>query len=94
MANLSSNSSLFDKSQIEALTILERFGGSLSLLAVTLIFLAYARLRRLRTIANTFIVFASISNAVASVAMVISYAGLQEGTASPLCQAQGFLIEM
>ncbi len=80
--------------EIKTLVILERLGGSLSLLSVTLVFIAYGLFPRLRTVPNTFIVFASIANAGASVGSVIAYDGLFQGEASSLCQAQGFMFEL
>lgn len=81
-------------SQIFSLVVLERMGGCLSLFAACLIFIAYALFPRLRTVPNTFIVFASIANAGASIGSIIAYDGLFNGTISPLCQAQGFMFEM
>jgi hypothetical protein len=89
-----SAATMFTDDQIRTLVILERVGGSLSLFSVTLIFIAYGLFERLRTVPNTFIVFASIANAGASIASIISYSGVYEGQESSLCQAQGFLFEM
>jgi len=84
----------FTHDQIKILVVLERLGGSLSLTGVVLIFIAYGLFSRLRTIPNTFIVFASIANAGASIASVIAYDGVIQGQTTPLCQAQGFLFHM
>lgn len=81
-------------SQIFSLIILERTGGCLSLFAVCLIFVAYGLFPKLRTVPNTFIVFASVANAGASVGAIIAYDGMYDGAESSLCQAQGFLFEM
>ncbi|KAH8882993.1 hypothetical protein GQ53DRAFT_831180 [Thozetella sp. PMI_491] len=83
----------FNDQQIKTLVILERLGGSLSLVSVSLVFLAYGFFPRMRTVPNTFIVFASIANAGASAGSVIAYDGLFKGEASSLCQAQGFMFE-
>lgn len=80
--------------QITILIILERLGGCLSLFATLLIFLAYGAYKRLRTVQNTFIIFASFANVGASIASIIAYDGKRAGNASALCQAQGFLFEM
>jgi len=48
---------------------------------------------RIRTVPNTFIVFASVANAGASIASIIATDGLSETNGS-LCQAQAFLFEM
>lgn len=80
--------------QIRTLIVLERVGGSVSLVAVMLIFVAYALVKRVRNVQNTFIVFASVSNVGASIACIISMDGLFRGKMSPLCQAQSFMFEM
>ncbi|KAH6996063.1 hypothetical protein BKA56DRAFT_473161 [Ilyonectria sp. MPI-CAGE-AT-0026] len=81
-------------SQIETLVLLERIGGSVSLVAVVLIFVAYALVPRVRNVQNTFIMFASIANIGASVASIIAMDGLNRGVESALCQGQGFLFQM
>lgn len=82
------------KLQHDTLVLLERAGGSVSLVAVVLIFAAYAAAPRVRNVQNTFIVFASISNVGASVASLIALDGVGAGVDSPLCQGQGFLFQM
>ena len=72
----------------------ERSGASLSLVGVSLIFVAYALSKRLRTVPNTFILFASIANVGASVACLVGYDGIMAGDPSALCQMQAFLLEM
>jgi hypothetical protein len=76
------------------LQTVERVGASLSLVGVCLIFVTFALFKRLRTVPNTFILFASISNVGASVACLIGFNGLNAGESSALCQVQGFLLEM
>ncbi len=83
-----------DHDQVRTLEILSRTGGSLSLLSVILIFISFTLLPRLRTVPNTFIVFASVANAGAAIAAIIAYDGVHQGQASSLCQLQGFLFEM
>ncbi|KAK3352849.1 hypothetical protein B0T25DRAFT_195271 [Lasiosphaeria hispida] len=87
-------STMFNDDQIRTLVILERFGGSLSLFCVLLIFISYFLFPRLRTVPNTFLVFASVANAGAAIACIIAYDGIWQGQASPLCQVQGFLFQM
>jgi hypothetical protein len=84
----------FTDQELNVLILLERIGGSISLFAVLPIFLTYALFAKLRTVPNTFIVFASIANIGASIASVIAYNGMWEGESSALCQAQGFMFEM
>ncbi|OIW34663.1 family A G protein-coupled receptor-like protein [Coniochaeta ligniaria NRRL 30616] len=80
--------------QRRALQTVERVGASLSLVGVCLIFITFAAFKRLRTVPNTFILFASIANVGASTACLIGYDGLNAGYDSALCQVQGFLLEM
>ncbi|PHH73796.1 hypothetical protein CDD80_3553 [Ophiocordyceps camponoti-rufipedis] len=80
--------------QVDVLVALERAGGSVSLVALVFIFIAYALFRPVRNVQNTFIVFASVSNVGASVASIIALDGIKAGTQTPLCQTQSFLFEM
>lgn len=80
--------------QIRTLVLVERIGGTLSLVSVMLIFLAYWLVRRVRNVQNTFIVFASVSNIGASIGTIIAYDGMNAGQTSALCQAQSFMFEM
>ncbi|OAA42448.1 GPCR, family 2-like protein [Beauveria brongniartii RCEF 3172] len=84
----------FSAEQIRLLVQLERIGGSISLVAVVCIFIAYTLFPKVRNVQNTFIVFASVSNAGASVGSIIAFDGLRSGTTSSLCKAQSFLFEM
>lgn len=81
-------------SELRTIVTVERVGGSISLAAVVLIFVAYALVRGSRNVQNTFIVFASVSNVGASIACIIAMDGLVAGKATALCQAQSFLFEM
>ena len=80
--------------QRETIQSFERAGASLSLVGVFLIFITYAAFKRLRTVPNTFMLFASIANVGASTACLIGYSGVLAGDPSALCQVQGFLLEM
>ncbi|KAI0200317.1 hypothetical protein F4808DRAFT_460912 [Astrocystis sublimbata] len=79
---------------IETIVRFERIGAALSLIAVVSILIAFATFKRLRTVPNTFIVFASVANLGASIACLIGYSGVLVGSTSPLCQAQAFLFEL
>ena len=81
-------------SQLETLALLERIGGSVSLVSVMIIFATYGLIARARNPRNTFIVFASIANVGASIGCIISQDGLHAGEDSILCRAQSFLIHM
>ncbi|AEO70653.1 uncharacterized protein THITE_2036222, partial [Thermothielavioides terrestris NRRL 8126] len=78
----------------ETIEHIERLGAAISLFGVCLIFITYGVFKRVRTVPNTFIFFASIANVGASIACLIGYAGLAAGDSSALCQAQAFLLEM
>lgn len=80
--------------QINIIVAFERAGASLSITGVLLIFIAFIAFKRLRTVPNTFIVFASFSNLGASVACLIGYTGIHAGPTSALCQAQAFMFEL
>ena len=87
---------MLDPSQINTLNAVERMGATLSLFGIILIFITFAIFRRLRTIPNTFIFFASVANIGACVACLIAYDGIRamhRDRQSALCQAQGFMFE-
>ncbi|KAI1335913.1 hypothetical protein F5Y15DRAFT_408836 [Xylariaceae sp. FL0016] len=79
---------------IDTIVIFERLGAALSVTGVLLIFIAYALFKKLRTVPNTFIVFASFANMGASIACLIGYSGVLAGSTSRLCQAQAFMFEL
>ncbi|OHE98446.1 G-protein coupled receptor [Colletotrichum orchidophilum] len=80
--------------QVDVIIALERIGASLSLFGVTLIFITYWKFKRIRSVPNLFIVFASLANVGASIACAMGYDGMRAGAESALCQAQAFLLEM
>ncbi|KAL8282871.1 hypothetical protein RB597_010226 [Gaeumannomyces tritici] len=84
----------FTVEQRHILATLERAGGALSLVGVVLIFITFYWSKRIRTIPNHFILFASIANIGASVASIIALDGIEQGEDSGLCQTQAFLFEM
>ncbi|KAF6838398.1 g-protein coupled receptor [Colletotrichum plurivorum] len=82
------------RDEIDIVVTLEIIGASLSMFGVSLIFVTYWAFKRIRTVPNLFILFASIANVGASIACAIGYDGLRAGETSPLCQIQAFLLEM
>ncbi|KAI0102924.1 hypothetical protein GGR51DRAFT_550194 [Nemania sp. FL0031] len=80
--------------QIDVIVLFERLGAAISLVGVLLIFIAFTMFKRLRTVPNTFIIFASVANMGASIACLIGYSGVLDGSTSPLCQAQAFMFEL
>lgn len=85
--------SAFSDQEMRVIITLERIGASLSITGSILVFIAYALSKRLRSVPNTFIVFASIANLGASIACLIGDSGMtaQQGH---LCQAQAFMFEL
>lgn len=92
--NASSATMQLSGNQATIIVALERTGASLSVLGVLLIIITFALFKRLRTVPNTFILFASIANIGASIASLIGLAGIEAGSTSSLCRAQAFLLEM
>ena len=81
-------------SERDTIVRVERVGASLSLVGVLFIFVTYGLSKRVRSVPNTFILFASVANVGASIACAIGYAGIEAGDDSALCQTQAFLLEM
>lgn len=79
--------------KITTLVAIERSGASMSMIAISMIAIAYLVYPKLRTTPNTFLLFASIANAGASIASMIGYDGLMQGDESALCQGQAFIFE-
>lgn len=79
--------------QIQALVLIERAGGSLSMIAVAILICTYVMFKKLRTTPNLFLVLAGIANVGAGVASVMGYDGLNQGKDSTLCQTQAFIFQ-
>lgn len=79
--------------EIAILITIERTGTGLSMVAIALTLVTFVVLKKLQTTPNLFLVFASVANAGASVASMMSYDGLRRGESSALCQAQAFIFE-
>lgn len=82
------------QAEIRMVVAFERAGAGLSVFGLLSIFIAFAAFKRLRTVPNTFILFASLANLGASIACLIGYNGVEAGDVSPLCQAQAFMFEL
>lgn len=80
--------------QIGAIIAMERAGSALSIAGILTIVVSFWLFKRLRTVPNLFILYASLANAGASIACVIGYDGLKAGIETSLCQTQAFLLEM
>ncbi|EFQ36821.1 uncharacterized protein GLRG_11968 [Colletotrichum graminicola M1.001] len=72
---------------------IEKISSILSLLGVSLIFVAFWASQRMRSVRNLFILLASVSNFCASIACIIGRDGLRLGVDSALCKAQSVLLE-
>lgn len=83
----------FSEEEMRVIIMLERTGASLSVAGSILVFIAFALSKRLRTVPNTFIVFASIANLGASIACLIGDSGMTDQQGH-LCQAQAFMFEL
>ncbi|UNI16914.1 hypothetical protein JDV02_003302 [Purpureocillium takamizusanense] len=79
--------------QINILIAIERTGAGFSMVAIVLTLVTFVSFKKMRTMPNLFIVFASVANAGASIASMIGYDGLLRGESSTLCQAQAFLMQ-
>lgn len=80
--------------QVATVVVLERFGGTASMIGVMSIFITFFAFKRLRTVPNLFIMMASVANVGASIACMIGRDGVEQGETSALCQAQAFMLEM
>ncbi|KAK8056182.1 G-protein coupled receptor [Apiospora rasikravindrae] len=66
-------STSLSRDQVNTIVVFERVGASLSVTGVLLILIAFAAFKRLRTVPNTFIIFASFANLGASIACLIGF---------------------
>jgi hypothetical protein len=80
--------------QISSLVLIERVSACLSVGGTLAIIATFLCFKELRTLSNTLIFYASFANLGADIACLIGYFGIIEGPSSPLCQFQGFLLEM
>ncbi|KAH6857078.1 hypothetical protein B0I37DRAFT_369122 [Chaetomium sp. MPI-CAGE-AT-0009] len=88
------NTSTTLQHEVELLGLLARVGGSLCLLAVCLVFTSYTFIPRLRTDPNTLLFLTSIGSALGCIACIVGSDGIRRGVLSPLCLAQGFLLDV
>ncbi|ESZ93378.1 hypothetical protein SBOR_6240 [Sclerotinia borealis F-4128] len=79
--------------EVEILIIIERTTASISVLATLALFATFIFIKSFRTLSNTIIFYASFANIFANVAALIGGSALSKVN-SPLCQFQGFLLEM
>ena len=83
--------------RIHIIVTLEMVSGSIGLVSVMLIFITFGLFKRLRTLPNTFIFFASIANVGGCVAVLIGRHGIdniEKYNDKTLCMTQAFLLQM
>ncbi|KAB8299051.1 hypothetical protein EYC80_001178 [Monilinia laxa] len=79
--------------EVDILIIIERTTASISVLGTLALFATFIFIKSFRTLSNTIIFYASFANLFANVAALIGGSALSQVN-SPLCQFQGFLLEM
>ncbi|KAF7877382.1 hypothetical protein EAF04_001062 [Stromatinia cepivora] len=79
--------------EIDILIIIERITASISVVGTLALFATFIFIKSFRTLSNTIIFYASFANLFANVAALIGGSALSKVN-SPLCQFQGFLLEM
>ena len=89
-----SNNVDLSASQLNALVITERVNSVVSVLGIFFILLTYGFSHHFNKPINRLIFFAAFSNLGTNIASLISTSGPLAGAASPLCQIQGFLVQM
>ncbi|PQE16190.1 G- coupled receptor protein [Rutstroemia sp. NJR-2017a BVV2] len=79
--------------EVEILIIIERTTASISVMGTLALLFTFIFIKSFRTLSNTIIFYASFANLFANVAALIGGSALSRVN-SPLCQFQGFLLEM
>ncbi|KAB8069034.1 slime mold cyclic AMP receptor-domain-containing protein [Aspergillus leporis] len=79
--------------QIRAISIVERVGGSFSIVGCAFIVTTYFALPLFRKPVKRLIFYASFGNICSAVSSLISTGGIIEGSNSALCQVQAFFIQ-
>jgi hypothetical protein len=79
--------------EVEILIIIERTTASISVTGTLALLSTFIFIKSFRTLSNTIIFYASFANLFANVAALIGGSALSRVN-SPLCQFQGFLLEM
>ena len=79
---------------LPALQTIERVASCFSLAGTLFIFVTFAASSEFRKPINRLIFYASWGNTLCNIATMISESGIRATQKSPLCQFQGFLIQM
>ncbi|KAL1841097.1 hypothetical protein VTJ49DRAFT_7428 [Mycothermus thermophilus] len=83
-----------DDSIDNALLAVSQTGAALGLITVIIVAVAYALIRRLRSQVATLVVLVGISNAIGSIAVLVTHGDVHHGDLSLWYQAQGFLFDI
>ncbi|PSS12318.1 hypothetical protein M430DRAFT_270156 [Amorphotheca resinae ATCC 22711] len=79
--------------QVDALIVIERVTACISVIGTLFLITTFILFKGFRTLSNTLIFYASFANLFANIAALIGGSALTK-LSSPLCQFQGFLLEM
>jgi hypothetical protein len=80
--------------QLDAIHMAERVASVLSVMGCLFVITTYAVFSAFHKPINRLVFYASWGNLITSVATIISRSGIGAGVNSPLCQLQGFIIQM
>jgi hypothetical protein len=81
------------ENEVATLILIERVTASISVVGTFHLVWTYLFIKDFRTLSNTIIFYASFANLFANIAALIGGASLSN-IHGPLCQFQGFLLEM
>jgi hypothetical protein len=82
------------ESQLYAIEVTERLGSVLSLVGTAFIIGTFLYDKAFHKPINRLVFYASFGNILANVGTLISRSGIELGVDKPLCQFQGFMIQM
>ena len=82
------------QAQIHAIEVTARTTSVLSLLGCSFIIATFLLSPAFHKPINRLVFYASFGNIVTNIATLISVSGVEAGINAPLCQAQGFIIQM
>jgi G protein-coupled glucose receptor regulating Gpa2 len=82
------------RAQIDAITLVERVSSGFSLAGLTFIIVSFICIPAIRKPIHRLMFYAAWGDIFYNIATLIATAGIDAGQSSPLCQFQGFTIEM
>ena len=80
--------------QLDAIQTAERVSSVLSVMGCIFVIVTYWYFKAFHKPINRLVFYASFGNLFTNVATIISRSGIAAGVTSPLCQFQGFIIQM